>query len=373
MALFKRGEVWWMRFTYQGRQVRRSTETPDEKLAQRIYDKVRGQIAEGKWFEREPGEEISVNKLLDRYLADHSKPNKAATTARRDKSLAAHLRKHFGHLMLTQVRPSVITEYKSHRRKKGASPKTINSELTLLSHAYTLAMREWEWVAQNPVQRVSREKVRNYLERWLTVEEEERLLAASPPWLQEIIVFAINTGLRQSEILNLQWPLVDLFRRTITLLEQKNGGRDTLPVNGSVLAVLKARVRVRSAKTDSVFYNGAENRMDAWDLLRAFYKALETAKIEGFRFHDLRHTFATRLVQAGVDLYAVQKLGRWKTLSMVQRYAHHYPESLRPGIEMLDRVGKRPSTKLAQLAPEARIARLEPVEVVEKFGAPGRN
>ena len=93
-------------------------------------------------------------------------------------------------------------------------------------------------------------KVRNLIERWLTAEEERRLLSASPEWLQEIIVFAANTGLRQSEILNLQWCNVDLFRRTITLLEQKNGGRDTLPVNAKTLDVLKARAKVRSLKTD---------------------------------------------------------------------------------------------------------------------------
>src|SRR5678809_1629245 len=104
-------------------------------------------------------------------------------------------------------------------------------------------------------------KVRNLIERWLTAEEERRLLSASPEWLQEIIVFAANTGLRQSEILNLQWCNVDLFRRTITLLEQKNGGRDTLPVNAKTLDVLKARAKVRSLKTDYVFYNGAGNRM----------------------------------------------------------------------------------------------------------------
>ena len=96
--------------------------------------------------------------------------------------------------------------------------------------------------------RVSREKVRNVIERWLTAEEEQRLLAASPQWLEKIIVFAANTGLRQGEILNLQWSKVDLFRRTITLLEQKNGAKDTLPVNAKTLEVLKARAKVRSLK-----------------------------------------------------------------------------------------------------------------------------
>jgi integrase len=176
--------------------------------------------------------------------------------------------------------------------------------------------------------------VRNLIERWLTVEEEARLLSASPVWLQEIIVFAGNTGLRQSEILNLQWCNVDLLRRTITLLEQKNEGRDTLPVNAKTLEVLKARAKGRSLKTDYVFFNGAGNRMDARDLLRVFYPAMRKADLKRFRFHDLRHTFATRLVQAGCDIYT----GGGRPISMVMRYAHHHPESLRAGIEILDRV-----------------------------------
>ncbi|MGZ9140597.1 MAG: tyrosine-type recombinase/integrase, partial [Nitrospira sp.] len=281
---------------------------------------------------------------------DHSAPNRAPTTHRGDISRAQHLIRAFGALTLKEVRPSLLAAHKSKRRAGGAAAKTINNELTLLSHAFQLAVKEWEWVAENPVQKVSKEKVRNLIERWLTVEEEARLLAASPVWLQEIIVFAVNTGLRQSEILNLQWCNVDLFRRTITLLEQKNGGRDTLPVNAKTLEVLKARAKVRSLKTDYVFFNGAGNRMDARDLLRIFYPSMRKADVKRFRFHDLRHTFATRLVQAGCDIYTVQKLGRWKTISMVMRYAHHHPESLRAGIEILDRVPDGVSTVLAQSA-----------------------
>ncbi|MDZ4734448.1 MAG: site-specific integrase [Nitrospirota bacterium] len=339
-----------MRLSYQGRQIRRSTDATDKKLAERIYHKVRVQLAEGHWFPRDAGAEKTVRDLLERYLREHSAPNKAPTTHRCDQSRAQRLIRTFGDLTLQEMRPSLLAAYKATRRAEGAAAKTINHDLSLLGHAFQLAVKEWEWVAENPVHKVSKEKVRNLIERWLTVEEEQRLLAASPGWLQEIIVFAINTGFRQSEILNLQWGQVDLFRRTITLLEQKNGGRDTLPVNATTLEVLKARAKVRSRTTDYVFSNGAGNRRDARDLLRVFYPAMQQADVRRFRFHDLRHTFATRLVQAGADIYTVQKLGRWKTISMVQRYAHHHAESLRAGIEILDRVPAEISTKLAQSA-----------------------
>jgi len=82
--------------------------------------------------------------------------------------------------------------------------------------------------------------------------------------------------------------------------------------------------------------------------MKAFHTALRRSGVKNFRFHDLRHTFATRLVQAGVDLYMVQKLGRWKTVSMVQRYAHHNTETLRNAIEVMDGIGKGIITNLSQ-------------------------
>ena len=254
MGLFKRGSVWWMRFTYQGKQIKESTETDDKKLAQRIYDKVKGEVAEGKWFEKLPGEDRTFKEMMERYMTEHSARNKAPKSHRRDKSLRDHLVGHFGDLTLAEITPSHISDYKNKRRAKGAAPQTVNNELSLMSHAFSLAIRDWEWVKENPVKKVSKEKVNNLIERWLELEEQKNLLASSPKWLQEIITFAINTGLRQSEILDLKWPRVDLSRKTITILEeQKNQGRDTLPLNEGALEVLRERVKVRRGETEYVF------------------------------------------------------------------------------------------------------------------------
>ena len=348
MGLYKRGSVWWMRFTCQGKQIKRSTETDDKKLAQRIFDKVKGEVAERKWFERLPGEDRTFKELVEKYMEEHSARNKAPRSYVRDKSLRDHLVKTFGELTLLGITPNLISEYKTKRRGEGAAPSTINNELGLMSHAFNLAIKEWEWVKENPVKMVSKEKVNNLIERWLTLEEENKLLASSPKRLQEIIIFAINTGLRQSEILDLKWPRADLSRRTITILEQKNQGKDTLPLNERALGILRERSKNLCGETEYVFHTRNATRIASHNLQEAFNSAVKKARIEKLRFHDLRHTFATRLVQAGVDLYAVQKLGRWKNISMVMRYAHHYPESLRSGIEVLDRISKKVSTNLAQ-------------------------
>jgi integrase len=348
MALYRRGPVWWMRFSFRGRQIRRSTDATDRKLAEQIYFKVRGLVAEGTWCDRPPAPHRQVKDLLERYLRDYSAPNKAAGTHCRDQSLAAHLLRAFGDVPLDQLRPARLADYKASRRAQGVASKTLNDELGLLGHAYKLAVREWEWATDNPVLKIAKEKVRNLIERWLTPEEEQRLLAASPSWLQEIIVFALHTGMRRGEILKLQWSHVDLARRTLTILEQKTGARDTLPVNETAMEILQARAAARTSHAAFVFVNGVDHQRNARNLLRAFYPAMRKAGITRFRFHDLRHTFATRLIQAGVDVYTVQKLGRWKTISMVLRYAHHQPESLRGGGEVLDRLRRESSTKLAQ-------------------------
>lgn len=344
MGLYKRGQTWWINFSYKGKQVRHSTETDDKKLAEKIHHKVMTEVIEGKYFDRQPRENIIFEELMQRYMREHSSKNKTPKSHVRDKSLSKHLLDRFKGFLLTDITPRAISEYKFNRLEEGAAPKTVLNELILLGHAFTLATGEWELVNENPVKKVRKPTINNAVDRWLTLEEEAKLLAVSPQWLQEIILFAVNTGLRQSEILDLQWSHVDLFRRTLYISEQKNKEKDTLPLNERALDVLKQRTRVRQLANNYVFVNTEGNRINTRNLLRAFYSSCDKAEIQNLRFHDLRHTFATRLVQAGVDLYTVQKLGRWKTITMLQRYAHHCPESLRPGVEVLDKF----STNLSQ-------------------------
>jgi len=348
MGLYRRGTVWWMSFTHNGEQLRRSTETEDRKLAIRIFDKLKGDIAEGKWFESLPGDSYKFSDLMDKYLKEYSAVNKAKTSQKRDKSIIRNLKKVFGNYYLTEIKPAMISDYKIKRRADGVSPRTINYELTTMSHAYNIAIREWGLVSDNPVKRVTKDRVSNSIERWLTLEEEKKLMGASPKWLQDIIVFAINTGMRQSEILDLKWSQVDMKRKTLTISEQKNRCVDTLPLNEKVMKLLQERQKMFSDSDGYVFPNTLNQRKENRVLLTAFYKVRNRAGIKNFRFHDLRHTFATRLVQNGVDLYSVQKLGRWKNVTMVQRYAHHYTESLRSAIEMIDGTEKPIITNLSQ-------------------------
>lgn len=346
MGLVKRGDVWWMYFTYQGQQVRKSTGTVDRRLADAILSKVKVQIVEGQYFEKAVAQSHTFTELMDRYEQEHVLRK---LRHRGVKGYMNNLRAFFGDRTLADITPKLIVAYKNKRYEDGKAPATINRELANLKKAFNLALREWEWCHQNPVTRVSMEKENNKRDRWLSEEEESRLLTACAPWLHDLVTFALHTGMRMGEILELAWRGVDFTRRTVTVMRSKNGERRTIPVNETVLRVLKEKAKVRSLASDLVFCSKAFTPMESGHLRRSFRLALIKAKIEEFHFHDLRHTFATRLVQAGIDLYKVQQLLGHKSPIMTQRYAHHYPESLRDGVEILDRP-RESSTVLAQSA-----------------------
>jgi integrase len=343
MGLYRRPDspVWWMSFTVNGRLYRRSSETSDKKLAEKIQAKIKTLVAEGKWFDVE-ARQRTFDEMMEKYLKEYSKIYKAKSTHEKDGFLVEHLKRKFSGLTLNQITPKVITEYKIMRLSENAAPATVRNELRLLGHAFNVAIDEWEWIRENPVSRVSFKELKaKTIDRWLTDAEEKKLIEASSDKLNghltDIIIIALNTGMSQEEILKLQWQKVDLFRRTITTTRKKTDKTRTIPINATIMELLKQRIKVRPINgSDYVFFNSTGNMIDAGKLKKAFIKAVKDADIADFRFHDLRHTFATRLVQKGVDLYKVAKLLGHKDISTTQRYAHHYPESLRDGVEILD-------------------------------------
>jgi len=350
MALFKRDNVWWITITHKGKRIRTSTNVTDKRTAERIHHKIMTQVAEGKWLDTLPGSQKTLSDLLEKYMKVHTLHTKSPSSQIRDYYNSKHLLRILGNPVLKNITKKDIARYKNQRLEEGAAPATVVKELNLLGHAFNLAIDEWEWIELNPVSRVAKPKIIERDERWLSFDEEERLLAICPNWLKEIIIFAVNTGFRRDEILSLTWTRVDLFRKTVIfqVSTQKNRRRDSLPLNQAAVDILKERAKVRNIKTPLVFYSEVGTKISGNNVRRAFLNACKRAEITGLRFHDLRHTFATRLVQAGVDIYTVQKLGRWKTISMVMRYAHHQTESLRAGVESLDKLPTKKVTIWSQ-------------------------
>ncbi len=334
MGLFKRNRTLWMDFMYQGKRVRRSTGTSDKRLASAILAKVKTQIVEGEFFDKREEQDRTFGEMMERYLAERA-ILKAPKSRVRDGSALKHLLPVFGGKLLAEVTPKSLTAYRTQRRTDGAATATINKELQLVRHAYNLAMREWEWCQTNPMHKISLEPAHNQVDRWLMAHEEDRLIDASPVWLREILTFALNTGMRQGEILALQWQDVDFYRGILVVMKSKNHERRTIPLNNMVFTLLSEK-KSAGRSDGPVFVTGRGNPLQVRYLARTFTKARNRAGLLDFRFHDLRHTFASRLVQRGIDLYKVQRLLGHKTGLMTQRYAHHCPESLREGVRVLE-------------------------------------
>src|SRR3990170_4158294 len=179
MGLYKRGKVWWMSFPYNGRQERRSCETTDKKLADRIYGKVLTQITEGKWFDIDESKLRTFDEMMERFIQEHA-PTVSVSMQRRYMSLLANLKKFFSGTTLDKIDAEMVLHYVTWRRGQGNSrPGTRNREIGMLSKALNLA-RLWKWARENPCQLVKKEKEHNEnVGRCLTDEEEVRLLAAA--------------------------------------------------------------------------------------------------------------------------------------------------------------------------------------------------
>jgi len=339
--MFKRKDsgLWWMIFRHNGKKIQKSLETSDKKLAKAIEAKIITDIVEGKYYEKPTGHNKSFQQLMDRFMKEHA-PKVSVNMQKSYASSLKHLIPFFGDLNLLSISRKKISEYKVLRLDEGARPSSLNRELAMVSKAFTLALEDWEWISGNdkPFSKMPYEKENNERDRWLAADEEKRLLENSPEWLREIIAFALNTGLRQGELLSLEWNRVNLFRKTILIQKTKNGKPKTVPLNRYAMDVIdqKSDQKVRRLNNDFVFVSSHGTRIDRHNLRRAFNNAVEKSEIENFKFHDLRHCFCTKLAQRGVDIYKIAKLAGHEDIRMTQRYAHHCPESLRDGVEALE-------------------------------------
>jgi len=201
-----------------------------------------------------------------------------------------------------------------------ALPATVNRYLALIRAILRRACREWEWIERVPYVRLFPERARRV--SWITPEQARRLLDELPQHQRDLVLFALSTGLRQSNVLGLRWDQVDLRRLVVWFYgDQVKNGEDLLvSLNDTALDVLRRR---RGLHPVYVFSWRGKRLKSA--NTRAWKLALARAGIENFRWHDLRHTWASWLVQQGVSLYALQEMGGWKSAVMVRKYAHFAP------------------------------------------------
>ena len=272
--------------------------------------------------------EIPFRESLLRYAEAKERENPKGFNASRRYQLQLLL-DNFGMLMLNEIDAKTIRDFADMRRKT-VSDSTLHRDLAVLRAILNRA-REEENLAVLPV--FPKVKLPKGRTRWLTVGEEHRFLNAASARLRVLIAFALDTGGRRSELLNLDWRYVDLANGRITFVETKNGEDRSVRLSDRALRVLLA---LEPKESGPVFtYNGNAIK----DVKTAFDRARKKAGLEDVRFHDLRHTFASRLVQQGLPLYEVMHMTGHKSLVMVQRDAHLDPEFQERAIVALNRYG----------------------------------
>ena len=323
MGLYRRGKICWFSIMQNGRRIQVSTKTDNKKLAKTIYAKATTEIVEDEWFEKQKSRKITFGEMVNKYVQKYYRI--------RDEHTIKKLLPVFGNLTLAEITTEKVSDYREARLRT-VKPATVYQELSLMRRMFNVARREWKWIRDNPVADLSFSiGDQNARDRWLTLEEEQALLAnaTNPAWLRPLLIVALHTGMRRGEILNLRWKDVNPLRRLITIEKSKNGGKRSIPMSQTLYSILKGMSKVVDI-TNRVFPIAVRS------LRAAFDNALVKSDIKDFHFHDCRHSFATRLVQNGVDLYRVKELLGHKTINMTMRYAHHYPESLRSSVEVLD-------------------------------------
>jgi len=259
------------------------------------------------------------------YLERHAKQSKRSW--KRDEGTLRIVNPYFGSKALDQVTNWDIQRYKSERAK-ACTKATVNRDLALLKHMFSSAV-SWELLEKNPTAGIKLYREEQTVLRVLTFDEETRLFAAAAPHLRPIIAIALNTGMRRGELLSLKWEQVDLRRGIITVSKSKSGKVRDIPINKPARQALFELHTRRSGPVFSFRGNPIAS------VTKSFNTATRSAEIENFRFHDLRHTFATRLVEAGVDLPTVKELMGHSNITTTMRYAHPSPEHRVRAVELL--------------------------------------
>lgn len=333
LRLTKTGkERWYIYYRINGERIRECVKNAQSRsdalkvLQLKIVDAFRGEHGFQKQKRRKKFLEFAAE-----YIENYAKINKRSW--RDDVSGIKKISQIIGNPYLDEISSYKIEKFKSKRLSNGIAQSSVNRNLALLKTMFNLAI-DWGYCKENPVLKVKffSEKD-NIKERILSRHEEQKLLESCSEHLKPIVLTALHTGMRKGEILNLSWPKVDLKKRVIRVEKTKSGKIRLIPINASLFKEL-ALLRVLNAKSDYLFLNPMTGQ-PMQDIKTAFRGAVRRSGIEGLRFHDLRHTFASRLIESGVDIVTVQNLLGHYSVVVTQRYTHSSAEQKRKAVENL--------------------------------------
>ena len=298
-------------------------------LAKKWKKDTEVEIDKGRYFERAEAQKHTLSEAVDRYIKVilPSKPKNA-------KNIQHHLlwwKRELGHYSLDCVKPSLIAEKKdlllTERIKDGEKTRSTTTAvryISSLSHVFTVMVREWGWVTENPVRKIKKPPLAPPRVRFLSADEKIRLLDACQKSgcrvLYPVVILALSTGMRYSEIMKLKKGDIDLERGVITLRETKNGDVRSVPLVDAQTILLRERLTTMSE--DELIFPSPNNPRKPIDVRSAWERAVKLANISDFRFHDLRHTVASYLAMSGYGLLDIGTLLGHKDMQSTKRYAH---------------------------------------------------
>lgn len=331
------------------------TQTFETKTAAKQWAaQVETELRSGRYMPRVEAQRHTVKELLEEYRDKVLIPTKPKEVRAQGPQLEWWIKK-LGAYSLADLTPSAIAKCRDEllqtplpsrsTKKKDVDgeeakprfrkPATVVRYMALLSHAFNIAVKEWEWVQESPMPKVTKPKVNNERLRYLSDDEQSRLLEAARisanKYLHTILIVALSTGMRYSEIMNLRWRdvLVGDEGELLILLETtKNGERRGVPLVRNACEAITA-MRVEHAKQhrghvkgDALLFPSEDDAEVPVEIRKAWETALRRAKIENFRFHDLRHTAASYLAMDGATAPQIAEILGHKSLQMVKRYSH---------------------------------------------------
>lgn len=333
---------WYYKFQIDGREFHRAAKgAKSQKDAEKIEARIKTDIYMGNYgFVEHKGNRLFEE--LEKIYSEYARVNKISWRAER--CYVKSLLEYFRGKKLKEITPQMIEKYRFMRQSKGKKDgtplknATLNRETEILRKMFNIAIDN-NWLDSNPCTSKKVPKLRedNVKERYLEKEEELRLLNActgTREYIRTIILFALHTGMRKAEILNLKWEFVNLKQRYIILLKTKCGKPRNVPLS---LTMVKELEKLYMNKTSEYVFVNPETGIQFFDIKKCFKFLCKQANIENLRFHDLRHTAATRMVASGVDLVTVQNILGHTNIITTSRYAHPVTEQKLIAVDALDK------------------------------------
>jgi integrase len=335
----------------------RTASFPTKRQAERWAKTIEAEMIEGRHFRSAEARRRTLGAAIARYLEEEV-PKKRNGAMHRF-ALPWWRRERIGTLKLADITPALLVEHRGKLARetfkranpnakrttleKGEKPRefkrtpaTVNRYLEALGHVFTVARKEWHWLAHNPMDGVSKLPENNERIRYLSEDERNALLeeTAKAPVLHTLVILALSTAARAGELLNLAWRDVDLKDGRLLFRITKNAQPRAVWLHGEALRLLKEHGKVRQLKGERVFPNPSGR--GRFDYAKDFKAAVAAAGIEDFRFHDLRHSAATYLARAGATEQQLRAIGGWKS-GVVSRYVHIAAQDARDVLEKMNK------------------------------------